>query len=77
MTRNELTIIAECVKEIAVSTKAIASTVSQMSKDDVDSKMDILSALQHISTGNVKLSKFLEEQGEGIFITAIDLPKNT
>lgn len=73
MTRNELTIIAECVKEIAVSTKAIASTVSQMSKDDVDSKMDILSALQHISKGNVMLSKILEDQGEGIFIQAAGL----
>lgn len=72
MTRNELTIIAECVKAVAVSTKGVADTVSQMSEKDVDFKMEILSALQHISTGNVKLSKILEDQGEGIFIQAAD-----
>lgn len=73
MTRNELTIIAECVKAVAVSTKAVADIVSQMSKNDVDSKMEILSALQHISKGNVMLSKILEDQGDGIFIQAADL----
>lgn len=72
MTRNELTIIAECVKAIAVATKGVSDTVAQMSQKDVDLKMEILSGLQHISKGNVMLSKILEDQGEGIFIQAAD-----
>lgn len=72
MTRNELTIIAECVKAVAVATKGVSDTMAQMSEKDIDFKMEILSALQHISTGNVKLSKILEDQGDGIFIQAAD-----